>query len=93
MSDDVVPQVAHLIAQRREAVASTAAQELQEASLQELPDLVHRLAGKLGVFGHEAAGDAARALMLDLRSELPVPDVSGRVAEIVSLLTSRGTAA
>lgn len=93
MSDDVAPQVAQLIAQRREAVASTAAQELREVSLHDLPDLVHRLAGKLGVFGYEAAGDAARALMLDLQSDVPVPDVGGRIAAIVSLLTSQVAAA
>ena len=92
MSDDISPQVAQLIAQRQEAVAATAALELQQASLSQLPDLTHRLAGKLGAFGHEAAGDAAKALMLDLRSGLVLGDVTERVSEIVSLLASRGTA-
>ena len=86
MNDDVAPQVAQLIADRHDAVAHTATQELQQASLQELPDLVHRLAGKLGAFGHQAAGDAAHQLMLDLRADGNVADVQGRVAQIVSLL-------
>lgn len=89
MTDDVAPQIAQLIAERRDAVARTAAQELQQASLQELPDLVHRLAGKLGVFGHQAAGDAAHQLMLDLRDDVSVADVHERVAGIVSLLHTR----
>ncbi len=91
MSHDVAPQVAELIAQRRDAVASAAAHELQQVSRQELPDLVHRLAGKLGAFGHVAAGDASRALMLDLRGGLPPLEVEERVGAIVSLLCSRGS--
>ncbi len=91
MSDDVAPQVAQLIAQRRDAVARTAAQDLRQASMQELPDVVHRLAGKLGVFGHPTAGDEARTLMLDLREDLPVSEVQGRVDRIVSLLSAGGT--
>ncbi len=86
MVNNLVPQVAALIADRREAVAHTAAQELQLASPQELPALVHRLAGKLGVFGHEAAGEAAHRLLLDLRGGLGATEYPGRVSEIVSLL-------
>lgn len=86
MVDDTAPQVAQLIAERRDAVARTAAQEMQRASLQELPDLAHRLAGKLGAFGHHAAGDAARQLMIELRDGNHGAEVPGRVAEIVSLL-------
>ena len=92
MSDDVAPQVAHFLAQRREAVACRASQELRQASLQELPDLTHRLAGKLALFGHQAAGDAARTLMVDLRNDLPVPEVRSRVDTIVSLLEGGGAA-
>ncbi len=86
MVDDVAPQVAQLIAERREAVASTAATELMQASPQELPALVHRLAGKLGAFGHHAAGEASRQLMLDLRNGPEAVTLPGRTAEIVSLL-------
>lgn len=86
MIDDMAPQVAQLIAERRDAVARTAAADLRQATPHELPDLMHRLAGKLGVFGHHSAGDAARRLMIDLRDGTPAAEVPGRVAEIVSLL-------
>ncbi|MGO1383398.1 MAG: hypothetical protein ACTHWA_13090 [Arachnia sp.] len=86
MVDDLAPQVAQLIAERRDAVARTATCELQQVSPQELPALVHRLAGKLGAFGHQAAGEAARRLMLDLRDGKDAVEESERVAEILSLL-------
>ncbi|RMB61345.1 hypothetical protein [Tessaracoccus antarcticus] len=86
MIDDVAPQAADFISSRREAVARTAAQELRQASMTELPALTHRLAGKLGVFGYESAGDAARRLMLDLQDGVDESQVPGRVADIVALL-------
>ncbi len=86
MLDDMSPQVAQLIAERRDAVARTATCELQQASPQELPALMHRLAGKLGAFGHHAAGEAARQLMVDLRNGPDAVTLPGRTAEIVSLL-------
>ena len=86
MIDDVAPQAADFIADRREAVARTAAQELRQASMTQLPALAHRLAGKLGVFGYEAAGESARRLMLDLQDGVNESEVPGRVADIVALL-------
>lgn len=86
MFEDLDPQVAQLIAERRDAVARRASSELEQASPQELPGLVHRLAGKLDIFGYHAAGEAARALILDLRNGADAAEESERVAEIVSLL-------
>lgn len=87
MVDDVSPQVAQLISDRRDAVALAAIAELQQASPRELPALTHRLAGKLGVFGYSAAGELTRQLMLDLKARPEtVASSSARVAEIVSLL-------
>lgn len=86
MLDDMAPQVAQLIAERRAAVARTATLELQQVNPQELPALMHRLAGKLGAFGHHAAGEAARQLMLDLRNGPEAVALPDRTAEIVFLL-------
>lgn len=89
MIDSMAPEAEQFIANRRDLVARTAAQELQRADAQDLPDLLHRLAGKLGVFGHPAAGDAARQLMCDLRDGEDAGEVPERVAGIVSLLLTR----
>lgn len=88
MIDDMESEAADFIAQRRGTVASTAVQDLHRASLEQLPDLLHRLAGKLGVFGYDSAGDSARVLMLDLRNGLDDDVVTERVNGIVAQLES-----
>lgn len=88
MIDDMEPEAADFIAQRRGTVARTAVQDLHRTSMEELPDLLHRLAGKLGVFGYDSAGDAARLLMLELRNGLDVSVVTERVSGIVVQLES-----
>lgn len=89
MNDDPANPVAQLIAERHDSVARRAVEELQQSSIHELPDLVHRLAGKLGVFGFPAAGDAARQLMHDLADNVDDALVPERVAGIVALLDTR----
>lgn len=83
---DVAPQVAGLIAERRDEIARRAAQELTETDRERLPELLHRLAGKLGSFGHVEAGDAARDLLRELNQNSAPIDLDERIAHIVSLL-------
>lgn len=85
--EDLPSEVADLIAARRENIARVAAQELGDSGVDELPNLLHRLAGKLGAFGHVSAGDAARRLMVDLgEPSLSEAEVKQRVRELIELL-------
>jgi len=88
--DDLPSEVADLIAGRRDEIARTAAQELGGSSVDELPHLLHRLAGKLGAFGHPDAGDAARALLGELGSGMDDASVAARVADLIRLLGTTG---
>lgn len=69
---------------RREAVAASAAQDLRDASRDELPHVLHRLAGKLAVFGMADAGAEARQLLADLAHETSHP--TSRVERLIGLL-------
>ena len=84
--DDLPSEVADLIAGRREEIARTAAQELGGSSVDQLPHLLHRLAGKLGAFGYPGAGDSAGLLLRDLRDGLPDDAVATRVARLIEEL-------
>lgn len=91
--EDLPSEVADLIAARRDDIARVAAQELGDSGVDELPKLLHRLAGKLGAFGHVTAGDAARRLMVDLgEGTLPRHEVDRRVRELIELLGGRSEA-
>lgn len=91
--DDLPVEVADLIASRRDEVARTAVRDLGKSSTEDLPQLLHRLAGKLGAFGHEAAGEAARELMIELGKGVPAEVVPGRVQAVIALLQPPGKVA
>ncbi|MFD0866926.1 hypothetical protein ACFQ06_14070 [Tessaracoccus lubricantis] len=72
------------VAQRRERVAVSAISELRAATAEELPALLHRLAGKLDVFGFPTAGAAVRELLGDLPDQLA--ELEHRATHIASVL-------
>ncbi|MBB1482440.1 hypothetical protein H5392_01015 [Tessaracoccus sp. MC1865] len=73
------------VAERRERVATTAISELRAAKADELPALLHRLAGKLDSFGLPTAGEAVRELLGDLPGE--ASELSRRAHRIAALLS------
>lgn len=84
--DAVVDDVASLIAAKRADVAARAVGDLGTASAEDLPQVLHRLAGKLATFGYAEAGVEAKRLLADLRDTPALPDVGRRVAAVVALL-------
>lgn len=81
--------VADFIQARRPTVARQAAVDLRNAT-DDLPGLLHRLAGTLASFGFNEASDELRAILGDIRRGATPDSVMARIVAVSAALEAEG---